>query len=444
MNFGMLLAINITIITVYNGVPMTLQLKFGKSTRELQLPDHCQVDILAPRSVPPLQAPAKALAEALRSPFGGDPLADMPRPQRVAIALPDETRPFPVQQLLPVLLRHLLQRWPELTPEAVTVYVGGGLHPPMDEDGLARVVPLAARQGLQVLPHDAKNDPMLEVGHTSRGTPVRINKGFAEADLRIVMGQIDPHQFVGFTGGSKGACIGLAAAETIRSNHALMFQEGAVVGRLQGNPVREDLNEAGDLLGLQLVVNVINDPQKKPVWLGAGTPKEVLNAGAEVCEQVYGVQLETLYDLVIASCGGYPKDICLYQAQKGLNMASMAARPGGKVLLLAACEQGVGDEDYYDYVCRFDSMQATVDDFQRCEFRMGAHKAWLFGKSALRCEVVLDSLLPQEIVKSCHLTPGDAQQTLTRWLSELPAGARIAVAPNANTTFFHLGPALSD
>lgn len=421
---------------------MQLRLKFGHDSKELAFPDHLQVDLLAPASLPALADPAGEFRMALEAPLAGKGLLNQPRPASVAIALPDETRPFPAAQFLPVLLRHLLAIWPSLTPSQITVYVGGGLHPPMDEAGLQRVVPLEARHGLQVLPHDAKNDPMLDLGATSRGTPVRINKGFASADLRIVMGQIDPHQFVGFTGGSKGACIGLAAAETIRSNHALMFEPGVEVGRLQGNPVREDLNEAGDMLGLHLAVNVINDAQKQPVWLGVGQPRDVLQAGAEVCAKVYGVRISEPYDLAVASCGGHPKDICLYQAQKGLNMASMAVKPGGRLLLLAACAQGVGDDDYLDYVCRFDSMQATVDDFRCNEFRMGAHKAWLFGKSVLHYEVVLDSHLPPNVVRQCHLEPGDAGKTLARWLADLPHGARVAVVPNANTTYFHQGPAL--
>lgn len=420
---------------------MQLRLKFGHDSRDLAFPDHVQVDVLAPASLPPLDDPAGEFRRALEAPLAGKGLQGKPRPGSVAIALPDETRPFPVAQLLPVLLRHLLEIWPSLEPDQVTVYVGGGLHPPMDEAGLRRVAPLECRSGVQVLPHDAKRGDMLDCGVTTRGTRVLINKGFASADLRIVMGQIDPHQFVGFTGGSKGACIGLASAETIRCNHALMFKPGADVGELHNNPVRQDLNEAGDLLGLHLAVNVVNDAQKRPVWLGVGAPQDVLEAGAEVCATVYGVRISKPYDMAVASCGGHPKDICLYQAQKGLNMASMAVKPGGKLLLLAACEQGVGDDDYLDYVCRFDSIKAAVDDFRCNEFRMGAHKAWLFGKSVLQYEVVLDSHLPPDVVRQCHLEPGEAGETLERWLSQLPEGARVAVVPNANTTYFHQGPA---
>lgn len=419
---------------------MRVSLKYGKQTKDIFFPEGTRVDILQPATAPLLDGPAAALAQALESPLGDADIRSLPEPGSVGVALPDETRPFPVRELLPVLFEFLQAAWPGLDAGRITVYVGGGLHPPMDEDGLARVVPPEIRAGVRVVPHDAKNDAMSDLGVTSRGVRVLINKGFAESDLRIVMGQIDPHQFVGFTGGSKGACIGLAGAETIRSNHAMMFEPGAEVGLLDDNPVRQDLNEAGDMLGIHLAINVVNDPHKRPVWLGAGVPREVLREGAAACAKVYGVRIDSQYDIVVASCGGHPKDICLYQAQKGLNMASRAAKPGGKVLLLAACAQGVGDDDYYEYVCGFDNMQAVMDDFGSGDFRMGAHKAFLFGRSILAYEVALHSELDKATLSRCHLTPGDARETVSRWLEEMPE-ARVAVVSNANTTYFHHGPA---
>ena len=120
----------------------------------------------------------------------------------------------------------------------------------------------------------------------------------------------------------------------------------------------------------------------------AGDPKEaVLLAGAGVCATLYGVHISEKFDIVIASCGGHPKDITLYQAQKGLNLASHALKPGGQVLLLAACPQGVGDDVYFDYVSRFQTTQEVLDDFRRLGFKMGAHKAFLFARTSrqLRC-----------------------------------------------------------
>ena len=108
------------------------------------------------------------------------------------------------------------------------------------------------------------------------------------------------------------------------------------------------------------------------------------------------------------------------------------------MLLLAHCGQGVGDDDYYAYVCRFSGLKPLMDDFRTAGFRMGAHKAFLFGRTLERCEVVVHSELSAEVLRRCHLAPGQAQPTLDRWLAQLSPAARVAVVPRANATFFRL------
>ena len=420
---------------------MRVTLKYGHGERELAIPDTAEVQVLRPASVPALADPAAALAKALDHPLGSRPIGELPAPASVVVAVPDETRPLPVRELLPVLLDRLFAAWPSLGPDRVTVVVGGGLHPPLDRAELDRLVPPAVARGCTVLGHDAHAADLVSLGVTSRGTPVRVNAAVARAEMRIVLGQIDPHQYVGFTGGSKGMAVGCSSAETIGHNHGLMFQPGAQVGELEGNPVRQDLNEVGRIIGVHLAVNMVMGPDKRPVWLAAGEPEAVLRAGAQVCAQVYGVRLERGFDVVVASCGGYPKDICLYQAQKGLYQASAALRPGGRALLLAACEQGVGDDVYLDYVRRFASPQEILEDFRSNGFRMGAHKAFMFSRTLAAYEVVVDSDLDPAVLAQCLLPAGRAQETIDRWIGVGEGRPRVAVVPNANTTYFFRDPA---
>ncbi len=280
---------------------------------------------------------------------------------------------------------------------------------------------------------------MVDYGLTSRKTPVRINADFAGADFKIVIGQIDPHQFVGFTGGAKGVVIGCAASETIEHNHSLMFYEGARVGRIAGNPVREDLNEAGEMVGIQLALNVVLNAEKNIVQMLAGQPLEVLKKGAETCSAVYGVCIAEKFDIVIASCGGHPKDICLYQAQKGLNLASQALSPGGHILLLAASPQGVGDDIYFDYVSQFTTPEEVLSDFKDTGFRMGAHKAYLFGRTLADFDVAISSDLDPGVLRKCHLRAADPTVIVGEWVDAFKGRPRIAVVPNANTTYFYHG-----
>jgi lactate racemase len=417
-----------------------VELKYGKGKLKISIPEKAAVSILEPLRAPVLASVEAALDSALNAPLGCPSLEaviEARRPRSVAIAVPDETRPAPLRELLPRLLSRIEAKLPGLLSDRVTLFIGGGLHPPADAGAVERILPAAIARGCRVVAHDARAAGMRDYGSTSRGTPVRINAEYAAADFKVVIGQVDPHQFVGFTGGAKGVVIGCAAPETIEMNHSLMAQPNAHVGQLKGNPVREDLTEAGEMVGIDLAVNFVLDADKKAVHLAAGKPAPVLESCAEICAKVYGVAIEDKFDIVVASCGGYPKDICLYQAQKGLNLASQALKPGGHILLLAASPQGVGDDIYFDYVSQFTSPEEVMRDFKSSGFRMGAHKAYLFGRTLVNYDVAVFSDLDPGILRKCHLRAAEPESVIREWVADFNGTPRVAVIPNANTTYFY-------
>jgi nickel-dependent lactate racemase len=413
---------------------MHLELKYGAGTLPLDLPDHIHVDVFEPKDAPFLEDPVAGLQSALDNPLGCLPLEGRDAPHSVAVAVPDETRPFPVKLVLPPLLDRLFAAYPTLKPEEVTIVVGGGLHPPADAAQLARILP-ADLKGCRGVAHDAERSEMLSFGVTSRGTPVEINAEYCKAELKIVMGMVDSHQFVGFTGGSKGVTIGCASAAMIAANHRMLRESAAVAGNIEDNPVRQDLNEAGEMAGVAFAVNVVLDAAKRPVLIMAGQPPLVMREASRRTAELYGLPFSEPYDIVIASCGGLPKDICLYQAQKGLTTAAECAAPGAKIILAAKCEQGIGDDHYYDYVRKFTDAETLMRTFAAGKFAMGAHKAFLFARVTTRFTVVLQSDLPQETLAECLLASGPLQKTVDRWLSE-KAHPRVAVIKNANSSFF--------
>ena len=417
-----------------------VELKYGKGKIRVSIPEKAAVSILEPLRAPVLASVQAALDSALSHPTGCpslEAILDARRPGSVAIAVPDETRPAPLREVLPHLLSRIEAKLPGPLAERVTLFIGGGLHPPADAGAIERILPAGIARGCRVVAHDARGAAMRDYGATSRGTPVRVNARYADSDLKLVIGQVDPHQFVGFTGGAKGVVIGCAAPETIEKNHSLMSQPNAFVGHLKGNAVREDLSEAGEMVGIDLAVNFVLDADKKAVHLSAGKPSEVLDSCAEICAKVYGVAIEDKFDIVVASCGGYPKDICLYQAQKGLNLASQALKPGGHILLLAASPQGVGDDIYFDYVSQFTSPEEVIRDFKSSGFRMGAHKAYLFGRTLVNYNVAVFSDLDPGILRKCHLRAADPASVIEEWVSSFEGTPRVAVIPNANTTYFY-------
>jgi nickel-dependent lactate racemase len=416
---------------------MKITLNYGQSQRHLFIPERARVSLLNPSTLPVVENVEELFEKAMASPLSRPRLEAMDEPINVAIAVPDESRPTPVKILLPLLLKRLYKAFPHLAPERVTVVIGGGLHPSLDQKEIRRVVPESLAAGCTVISHDAIHSRMSDFGTTSLKTPVLINAHFAEANLRLVIGNIDPHQFVGFTGGAKGAMIGCGSKSTIEANHALMFNEKARVANIEGNPVRSDIDEAGDLIGIHLVVNVVLDASNRVVDLLAGEPKAVYQEGAKTCAALYGVAIQEKFDIAVASCGGQPKDINLYQAQKGLAHAAQAVKPGGKILLMAACPQGIGDEVYCEYVSRFPTPEAVLEDFRRVGFKIRAHKAFLFSRTLVAFDVAMSSDIQPEILSRCHLKACDPQETVERWVESLPGSPTVAVIPNANTSYFY-------
>jgi nickel-dependent lactate racemase len=352
----------------------------------------------------------------------------------VAIALADKTRPVPHAELLRPLLAELCALG--VAPERTTLIIGTGAHPPMAPDEFARVVPADILSAYPVCCHDVDGRAgLVHLGETGRGTPVWANRRFVEADLRIVLGIVEPHQFMGFSGGAKGAAIGLAGRETIDRNHALMAEPGARLGCFDGNPARQDVEEIGRLAGIHCVLNAVLNDRLEIVTVLAGEPGAVMAAGIARVRALREVRVPVPFDLVIASAGGHPKDINLYQAQKALAHASLLARDGGTLILVAACPEGTGSPGYERWMAGMGSYEAVLERFQREGFRVGPHKAYLVARDAARVRVRLVSEMAPSLVRALLLTPAPSlDAAVAEALADLPPGGRVAVMPSAVAT----------
>ena len=351
-----------------------------------------------------------------------------------AIAVSDETRPVPNSLILPILLKKLEAIG--VPKSSIQILIASGLHPPLPSSRFPNILPAEILRDHPVSAHDAKAADLLFLGQTSRGTPVYVNPLFRKADLRIAVGLIDPHQFVGYTGGVKCAAVGLAGAETIEHNHSFLFHPRAVVGEIQDNPVRQDLEEVGKLMGVDFAINVVLDETNRVLKAFSGDPQEVEKIGSEFCRTVYEIPVSREYDVVIASPGGYPKDINLYQAQKGLAHATPIVRKGGDILLLAECPDGHGEEDFYRTMKRFSSPAEIVEKFPKEPFKMGAHKAFLWARSLAKAEVHMCSAMGEDLSRLFMVTPAkNLEEIFARLKGKYPIPPTIAVMPKANSTY---------
>ncbi len=409
----------------------TYILPYGKTSLTFGLPAGRTADLLLPRPSAPAPDPAAAVRAALDRLLGGVRLEQFGGVRSAAVAVNDKTRPVPHALLLPPLLARLEALG--LPPQAITLLVATGLHPRMEADEFAAILPEEVLRRYPVVCHDAR-DPsgLVEVGVTRRGTPVWVNRRYLQADLRLAVGNIEPHQFQGFSGGVKSVAIGLAGEATIVRNHAWMLDPAARLGEYETNPARQDVEEIGRLIGVHFVLNAILNGKRQIVSVLAGEPEAVMRAGIPLARRLSEVQVTAPYDLVIASPGGHPKDINLYQAQKALAHAALLTRPGGTVLLAAACPEGTGSPEYEAWARQCTSLEQVVERFMTEGFRIGPHKAYQIARDALRLNLLLVSDMPASFVRSLLLTPADSlEAALTQALTSLPPAARIAVLPHA-------------
>lgn len=408
----------------------TYHIPYGKTQIEFAIPDSFCVQVLKPASIPPATDPTRAVLQAIDA----ADLADFKNANSVAIAINDKTRPVPLKILLPPLLQRL--NGIGIADSAITLIVAVGTHAPMAEKEFADLLPQEILSRYRVITHDCDDSAnLVHLGETSRGTPVWCNKIFANADLRIALGNLEPHQFMGFSGGVKTAAIGLGGRETVTHNHSMMLDPRASIARYDDNPARQDVEEIGKRIGVHFALNSVINESKQIVAVLAGDPREVMRRGIPIVLDLYQIKVDAPFDLVITSPGGHPKDINLYQAQKALAHATFVTKEGGTVILCAACPEGTGSKHYEEWIADKASHAQVIEMFKREGYRLGAHKAFQISRDASRERVLFVTEMNPAFVRQLLLTPfATLADALAIALRDLPHDARIGILPYANAT----------
>ncbi|MGI9859944.1 nickel-dependent lactate racemase [Moorella naiadis] len=412
-----------------------IKIPYGQGYLTGELPGKIKVQEVAPREVAGVPDAAAEVRRALEQPIGNRGVEELRGARQVVIVVSDLTRPVPNEIILPVLLEKLNAIG--INDEQITILVGAGLHRPAPPEEFPQIVGPAIAARVKVISHDAYAPGILQqVGVSSRGTPIWINRNYLEADGRILIGMIDPHQIVGYSAGAKALVIGCGGEATIRANHAHLVEPEATLGRVEGNPAREDIDEIGGLVGINLIINVVLNSHKEIVRAVAGHYLAAHRAGVAVARQVCEVSVPEMADLVIASPGGFPKDINLYQAQKGLAHAARVVKEGGVIILGAECREGAGEDRFLAGMQAGSTPEEVITAFHENEFQMGQHKAFLWCRSLVRARVILvsngvdDKLARVVMVRKAP----DLQAAIDMALQELP-GAKVAtIMPKANST----------
>lgn len=324
-------------------------LLYGKGKLPVSLPHDFTIEMVEKPAMPLLPDPTAAVVAALEAPVGTLPLSELAKEARSAcIVICDITRPVPNGLLLRPLLDNLLAAG--LPREHITILIATGLHRPnLDEELEELVGDRSITQSFKVVNHYAQNaEDHVTVGRTRRGTAVRLDRRFVEADLKIVTGLVEPHFMAGYSGGRKVIAPGIAHEETIRTFHNTTFMEDprACSTNLKDNPLHDEQVEIMGMLGPVFAVNTIIDDQRRMSFVNFG---EILASHAEAVSQVRDyaeVPITQRHPLVITCCAGHPLDLTYYQTTKGIVCALGALVPGGTMLIASRCAEGLGSAEF--------------------------------------------------------------------------------------------------
>ena len=380
---------------------MQYELGFGKGTQTVEIKESCLLDVLLPNPVLKELKGEEEVRRALTAPIGTAPLREIVRPgEKIAIITSDITRPVPTWKIIPALLDELYTAG--CRQEDLLLVFALGSHRKHTEEEQRRLAGERAWAEIQCI--DSDGSDCVHLGVTASGTPVDIFRPVAEADRVICIGNIEYHYFAGYSGGAKAVMPGVSTREAIQANHSRMVRQEACAGRLEGNPVREDIEEAAAMLGVDFIVNVVLDEHKEIIRAFSGDVTQAHRAGCAYLDKLYSKHIKKQADIVIVSQGGAPKDLNLYQTQKALDNAKHAVRDGGIIILVGSCREGLGERTFEEWLTSAPDPHSLVVRIEQ-EFKLGGHKAAAIAMVQERAEIYLISEMDANFVKSLFMTP---------------------------------------
>lgn len=373
-------------------------LPYGKTEVCVRIPTRNFLGSIEPKERRAFGDPKPEIERALKEPLGSKKLAELVNPQsRVAIVVDDGTRPAPSTPMVNGLLEELAPAG--VKDENITIIFACGIHRPVKREEAVALLGDAILNRVKILSHDCRAQDLVHVGDTKRGTKVFVNRVFAEADVRIVTGDVCLHYYAGYGGGRKSVLPGIAGEETIRHNHAFLMDHEARTGVLNGNPVHEDMVEGAKLARVDFTLNVVANSKGEIVKALAGDLAHVFAEGTKIVDEMYRITVNRRADIVVVSSGGNPADIDLYQAYKGLDNALELVKRGGIVVLVAECPEGHGNQAFYDWMMKFPELKSVEREIKR-NFVVGGHKAYYLQKALQNHQVILVSSMPDYYASS--------------------------------------------
>lgn len=368
-------------------------LPYGKTEVCARVPTRNLLGVIEPNEKAAAQDAKAEILRSLNEPIGQKPLSALVKPaSKVALVVDDVTRPSPSHIMVPPLVEELNRL--AVGDEDITVIFACGTHRAVKPSEAKELLGEDIFNRVKTLSHDQNANDHVYVGTTkTHGTKVLVNKAFAEADFRILTGDIEMHYYAGFGGGRKSVLPGVAGSETIQHNHSMVLHPKAKTGILEGNPIHEDMVEAARLAKADFIVNVVTNRKGEIVQAFSGDLEQAFNQGVKLVEEICKVPVSRRGDIIVASPGGHPTDIDLYQAYKTVDNVLDIVKRGGVIVLAAECPEGYGNQAFYEWMVKFKDSKSMEKEIRK-RFVVGGHKAYYLQKALQKVQIILVSTMP--------------------------------------------------
>lgn len=326
---------------------MVVKIPYGKQGIKLDIPDKNILDIISGESKTSGTGENNIIGNALGDPIKSKKLSELAMDKKDAcILVSDITRRCPSNKFLSRLVDELNKGG--IKNKEIKVVIGLGIHRKHTEDEKRKLAGDNVYSRVKILDSDPTNTRL--IGHTSRGTPVEIFKEVPDNGLLIATGNIEYHYFAGYSGGAKAVMPAICSRNSIQANHSLMLDNKSATGGFSDNPVRQDIEEAGKMAGIDFVFNVILDENKNIIDAVAGKNNEAYIEGIKKYDSIYRWEVDSKADIVLTSQGGYPKDLNLYQSHKALENVKNIVVENGTIILAALCNEGFGEDVFEEWM----------------------------------------------------------------------------------------------
>ncbi len=368
-------------------------------------------------------------------PIGSKHLSEIAKPEsKVAIVVDDATRKTPSElMLLPVLAELNLAG---VKDDNITIIFGCGTHRSVRPEEAIAMLGEEVLKRVKTVSHDCRATNLVHLGTTkTHGNKVFVNRVFAEADVRVLLGDVGFHYYAGYGGGRKSVLPAICGEETIKHNHAMLLHANARTGNLEDNPVHQDMTEAARLAKVDFILNIVQNKKGEIVKAFAGDLEEAFLEAVKLVNEMYQITIERRADILVVSASGYPADINLYQAYKALDNALDAVKRGGVIILVAECPEGHGNQVFYDWMARLGDLKNVEREIRR-NFVMGGHKAYYLLKALQNHQIILVSSLPDYYATSIFKlkTARAVNDALTEALKIAGSASRVWAIPQGSYT----------